>query len=243
MLPLYDVIPSRRKPVINYTLIALNTIIFLFELAIPEPILNNIIYTFGVVPVRFWAAFNYADWKVILDHAILPAFTSMFLHGGWLHLLSNMWMLWIFGDNVEDTMGHLRYLAFYLLCGLAAALTHATLYASSPVPTIGASGAISGVMGAYMLLYPGSRIVTLIPFFFFPMLMEFSAYFFLLAWFIGQLLAGATSLAMGGSNIAFWAHVGGFVAGLLLHRLFVTYHPVPKGYWTRKTLWLDEEEL
>ncbi len=157
--------------------------------------------------------------------AFLPIFTSMFLHGSWLHLIFNMWALWIFGDNVEDRLGHGWYLVFYLICGLAAALFHTLLNASSTIPTVGASGAIAGVMGAYFLLYPRARVLTLVPLFF-VFFLWLPAWVVLGYWFVAQFLSGAaTSIATHSSNsggIAFWAHVGGFLAGMLLIKLFPT---------------------
>ncbi len=145
--------------------------------------------------------------------------TSMFLHGGWLHLVGNMWFLWVFGNNIEDSMGHLRFVAFYLLCGVAASLAHVFTTASSGVPTVGASGAISGVMGAYLLLYPRVRVDTLLFFFIFIRIIPLPAWFMLGYWFFIQLVAGGMTPA-GGGGVAYWAHVGGFVAGLVLIKLF-----------------------
>jgi len=144
----------------------------------------------------------------------------MFLHGGWLHLIGNMWFLWIFGDNVEDYLGHVRFLLFYLLCGLAASVAHLAFNLHSTIPTLGASGAIAGVLGAYLLLFPGARILTLVPVFF-VWLMELPAYVILIYWFVLQLLQGTASLAQtaAGGGVAWWAHVGGFVAGLALVKI------------------------
>jgi membrane associated rhomboid family serine protease len=155
--------------------------------------------------------------------AIVPVFTSMFLHGSWLHIIFNMWALWIFGDNVEDYLGHSLYLVLYLVCGVAAALLHTLFNIGSTVPTVGASGAIAGVMGAYFVLYPRARVLTLVPLFF-VFFMWLPAWVVLGYWFIAQFLSGAaTSISThgaGSSGIAFWAHVGGFVAGVLLIKLF-----------------------
>ncbi len=230
MLPLYDVIPSREKPVVTYGLIGLNVLVFLVEVVLPDHVLEAVLFKFGLVPLRFWSGWMQGSSEQIVEDSVMPLLTSMVLHGGWFHLIGNMWTLWIFGDNVEDRMGHIRFLLFYVLCGVVAGVTHAWIYADSLVPTIGASGAISGVMGAYMMLFPYSRVVTLVPIFFFFTLIEVPALIYLGVWFLGQFLAGATSLAMGGSNIAFWAHIGGFVAGVLLHRFFVHRPPyIPTG--------------
>ena len=147
----------------------------------------------------------------------------MFLHGGWLHIISNMWTLYIFGDNVEDRMGTMRYLIFYFICGLAAGLVHVFTNLNSTIPTVGASGAIAGVLGAYFLLYPNARVITLIPIFFFPLFVELPAITYLGIWILTQIFSGVLSLGLpedvGG--VAFWAHVGGFIAGVMLHWLFV----------------------
>lgn len=203
VIPLRDVIPSRTFPVVTIALIVLNAMAFLLELSLPERQLRLFIDDFAVIPASL----------------SLPAIvTSMFLHGGWIHFLGNMLYLWIFGDNVEDRMGHGRFLAFYVLCGAAAALAQVTINPDSTVPMIGASGAIAGVMGAYFLLFPRSRILTLLPIVFYWELVEVPALYFLAFWFLMQLFSGVGSIgtmADGGGGVAFWAHVGGFVAGAL----------------------------
>ena len=203
MIPLRDVIPSRTTPYTTITLIALNTLVFLYQFSLGDEI-NDFILYFGLVPAAF-------SWVAV--------FTSMFLHGGLLHFGGNMLYLWIFGDNVEDRMGHGRYLTFYLLCGIAAALAQTIMAPDSTVPMVGASGAIAGVMGAYFVLYPKSRIVTLVPIFIFIQILEVPAIFFLGIWFLMQFASGVGSIATatGGEpagGIAFWAHVAGFVAGV-----------------------------
>lgn len=189
---------------------------FFYELSLPRERLEALFFEFGLVPLRYlspeWAA------SVGLSPCDpLPFLTAMFLHGGWLHFISNMWSLWLFGDNVEDRMGHLRFLVFYLLSGLAASLIHIFFNPLSPIPTVGASGAISGVMGAYMVLFPTSRIITLVPFFFLPLLLEIPAVVFLGLWFFSQFFSGLFSLLTPSSfgGIAWWAHVGGFLFGIL----------------------------
>jgi membrane associated rhomboid family serine protease len=202
MIPLRDVIPSRTTPYITIALIALNAVVFLYQFLLGDAVEALIIY-WGLVPAAF-------SWVTV--------FTSMFLHGGFLHFGGNMLYLWIFGDNVEDRMGHGRFLVFYLLCGVAAALAQTAAGPDSLVPMVGASGAIAGVMGAYFVLYPHSRIVTLLPIFFFIQIVEVPAIFFLGIWFVMQLLSGVGSIATAAGEpaggIAFWAHAAGFLAGL-----------------------------
>ena len=200
MIPLRDIIPSRTTPIVTISLIVANVLVFLYELTLGGAV-NDFTLYFGLVPAAF-------SWVAVL--------TSMFLHGGLFHVAGNMLYLWIFGDNVEDRMGHGRFLVFYLLCGTAAALAQTITAPDSVVPMIGASGAIAGVMGAYFVLYPKSRIVTLVPLFFFFQIIEVPAIFFLGIWFVMQLLNGVGSIGVSmGGGTAFWAHVGGFVVGVL----------------------------
>jgi membrane associated rhomboid family serine protease len=203
LIPLRDIVPSRTTPVITIALIVLNVLVFLFELSLGRAV-EAFTFYFGLVPA---------------DFAWLNVFTSMFIHGGFLHIAGNMLYLWIFGDNVEDRMGHGRFLVFYLLCGVAAALAQTITAPNSTVPMIGASGAIAGVMGAYFVLYPKSRIVALVPLFFFFQIIEVPAIFFLGIWFLMKFLSGVGSIAQAtrgapGGGVAFWAHVAGFVAGI-----------------------------
>ncbi len=178
---------------------------------------------YGLIPdsIRLSSVSNLHDLRVIIFR---PFFTNMFLHGGWLHLISNMWILFIFGDNVEDRMGKVRYFLFYLVCGLIASLTHFILHRNSPVPAIGASGAISGIMAAYMFMFPKSTIVSLVPIIIIPLFLPIPAIIYIGLWFIGQLWSGTTSLMLSdnATGIAFWAHIGGFIGGLLLYRFFDT---------------------
>jgi len=211
MLPLYDTARSRRVPLVNWLLIALNVLVFLYELSLPSSVLSRFIRTWGLIPVRL-AAQPQTSWITI--------FTAMFLHGGWLHMLSNMWILFIFGDNVEDRMGHGRYLLFYLLSGTAAAFLQSYWTLGSRMPMIGASGAIAGVLGAYMVLLPYSRIASLLPILFIFTVVEIPAPLYLLFWFISQLFAGLFSLEGAVGGVAWWAHVGGFIFGMLTVRLF-----------------------
>ena len=219
MIPLRDTIPSRTVPYINYTFILLNLLLFLYQVSLGYH-LERFLYTWGVVPAKFFAPFSIG--QIGLVERTAPLLTSMFLHGGWLHLLGNMLFLYIFGDNVEDRLGHTRYFFFYIFCGLLAIVAHLITNPSSRVPTIGASGAIAGVMGAYFFLFPYARVVTLIFIFFFIDVIEIPAFFFLAFWFILQFLNGTMSVSAqnaASGGVAWWAHIGGFLAGIML--LFV----------------------
>ncbi len=216
MIPLKDKNPSPVFPYVNICIIAVNVLVFFYELSL-GPYLQHFIFYYGIVPVRYFDP-RFAHYFSIVDQ-IVPIFTSMFLHGGWLHLIGNMWTLYIFGDNVEGYLGHFRYLVFYFLCGLIAAFIHIVTNAHSHVPTIGASGAIAGVMGAYFLLYPNARILSLVPIFFFVTIIEIPAYVFLGFWFFIQFFNGTFAIASGANQfggIAWWAHIGGFGGGYLL---------------------------
>ncbi|HXE74256.1 MAG TPA: rhomboid family intramembrane serine protease [Candidatus Xenobia bacterium] len=218
MIPLRDANPSRRWPLITLLVILANALIFLYEVTLGPAQLQQFVFTFGVVPARLTGA---APPALPAGGGIETLLTSMFLHAGWLHLIGNMWFLWIFGDNVEDYLGHLRFLLFYLFCGLAAGLIHIVFNLSSMLPTVGASGAIAGVLGAYLLLFPRARILTLVPVFF-VFLMEIPAYVILIYWFVLQFLSGTVSIVEGSAaqgGVAWWAHVGGFVVGLALVKL------------------------
>ena len=204
MIPLRDTQPSYSKPLVTMAIIAVNVLAFLFEISLDPDLRENLIYAFGIVPDRF----HYID-----------LMTSMFLHGGWMHLIGNMWFLWIYGDNVEDILGSAQYLLFYLACGVAAALLHVALNGDSRVPTIGASGAIAGVMGAYLVKFPRSRIITLIFLFVFVTTVEIPAYVILLYWFVIQIFSGVGSVGysqISQGGVAWFAHVGGFVTGIIL---------------------------
>ncbi|HVV74278.1 MAG TPA: rhomboid family intramembrane serine protease [Verrucomicrobiae bacterium] len=213
MIPLRDNIPSSRFPVATVTIIALNCLIFLRELAL-GPHLQGFLLDFAVIPARYTRP-EVAQYFSTPEQ-LLALFTSMFLHGGWVHLLGNMWVLWIFGDNVEDRLGRARYVALYLASGLAAAFLHIYTNAGSLVPTIGASGAIAGIMGAYFRFYPFARVETLIPPFFFGPIFVLPAVLFLGWWFLLQFFNGALSLGARDhdfTGVAWWAHVGGFLFG------------------------------
>jgi len=213
MIPLRDTIPSRRFPVVNVSLIALNVLVFLAEAALGEEGLYQFIFSCGLIPAEFWQGGCLTRWWT--------PFTSMFIHAGWLHLISNMLSLYIFGDNVEDRIGHFRYLLFYLGGGLAANAAHLLAYAGSSVPTVGASGAIAGVLGAYLVLFPRARVVTLVPIFYFVRLVQIPAVIYLGFWFVSQLFNGFLGLATVGSSfqgggVAWWAHIGGFAFGFAI---------------------------
>ncbi len=222
MIPIRDTIPSRSVPVVTWSLITINLLIFLGELAMPPQDLEHTFFLFGVVPARY----TYPAWAERVGFPAddyWPFVTSMFLHGGWAHVLGNMWTLWIFGDNVEDRMGRVRFIVFYLLTGVAAGVTHWLTNSDSTIPTVGASGAIAGVLGAYFFLFPHSRIIVLLPILFFPFFFELPAVFYLGFWFLSQVYSGALA-GLGPDDVqvvAWWAHVGGFAAGILIHQFLL----------------------
>ena len=234
MIPIRDDAPRFGTPYVNYLIVALNVIVFLFEVMLSPGQRDALMFRLGFVPLRVTALLGGLTQihthgsllPVTAESALWPVISSMFLHASWLHLIMNMWALWIFGDNVEDYLGHFRYLGFYLLTGLGAALLHYTMNYRSGLPSVGASGAIAGVMGAYLLLYPSARVLTLVPLFFFITFIHLPAWLVLGYWFVGQFLAGAaTAIAYSSQTaggIAFWAHVGGFVTGMLFVKLFPT---------------------
>jgi membrane associated rhomboid family serine protease len=212
MFPLYDTVRSRSFPFVNLILILANVVAFLYELRMDPATLEEFIFTWGLIPARFISDFS-NTWGII--------FSSMFLHGGWFHIINNMWVLFIFGDNVEAGMGKIRYLIFYLSSGAAAALLQTYVLPSSLVPMIGASGAVAGVLGAYLILFPRSRIASLVPILFIFTIVEIPAVLFLVFWFVSQLYSGWFSIQGGGeSGIAWWAHIGGFVFGLIMVLIF-----------------------
>ncbi len=202
MIPLRDVIPSRTTPYITITIIVLNALAWFLELSLPRDVLPVFLQFYGVVPADF-------HWGTLV--------TSMFLHGSWMHVIGNMWYFWIFGDNVEDRLGHGRFVVFYLLCGIAAAFGQIAVDPASTLPTIGASGAIAGVMGAYFVLYPRSRVLTLIPLIIFWEIIELPAIVLLGFWFLMQLFSAgaiAVTASIGSGGVAFAAHVAGFLVGM-----------------------------
>lgn len=209
MIPIRDRNPTRSFPIITISLILLNTGIYIYEISLPREALEELILKFGAIPVEI---VNITDINPQTPfHLFITLITSTFLHGGLLHITGNMLYLWIFGNNVEDALGKIKFITFYLLCGISAGLTHIFMNPSSEVPVIGASGAISGVLGAYAVLYPFARVDTLLIFFFFWRIVPVPAFFFILIWFLMQ-LAGASRMS---GNIAWFAHIGGFLSGII----------------------------
>jgi len=219
MLPLKDDQPSYSKPYVTWFLIGLNILVFLYQMSLGPRGDELLVRIYGEVPSHL-AAFLAGSPKYSLIQVVVPFFTSMFLHAGWMHVLGNMWFLYIFGDNVEDYLGPFKYLIFYLMSGLIAMVTQVAIYPHSNVPTVGASGAIAGVLGAYFILYPRARVLT----WFFVFVMYLPAWVVLGEWFVVQFFSGAATLAqaagrdMGG--VAVWAHVGGFISGVVMIKLF-----------------------
>ena len=215
MIPLHDDNPTRTTPVVTIGLIAVNALIFFWEIGMPERALEQVFYTLGLVPaLLFRAASLRPDVAVVAPEVTIV--TSMFLHGGWMHLIGNMLYLWIFGNNVEDAMGHVRFIIFYVLCGTVAALAQALQDPSSTEPMVGASGAIGGVLGAYLVLHPRARVLVLIPIFFLFLVRRIPAVLVLGVWFILQFLQTSLAPPEAGGGVAYWAHIGGFLAGMIL---------------------------
>lgn len=207
--PLRDSIPAMHRPFMSWAVIVATAAAFLWQQSLPPSAFRDIIYHFGLTPAATPSAAS-----------LLHAVTYTFLHSGWWHLIANMWMFWIFADNVEDVMGPWRFAAFYFVCGALAGFAHVVANPASPVPVVGASGAVSGVLGAYFLLYPHARVTTFVFFF----IIRLPAALYLGAWFVLQLWSG---IGGGATSIAWWAHLGGFVAGMLLVPLFRTNRPLP----------------
>jgi len=208
MFPLRDAVRPRSTPYVTWALILFSLAAFALSASLQPGLFESLVLEYGLVPTRLSFA-NPAGW--------LKLVTSIFLHGGWFHVISNLWTLFIFGDNVEDRMGHLRFLAFYLASGVVAGLAHVALAPTSTLPTIGASGAIAGVLGAYFVLYPSARVLTLVPLIFIPWLVEIPAFIYLGIWFLSQLSSVLLNLGAAGDfgGIAWWAHIGGFAFGAL----------------------------
>ena len=246
MIPLRDDVPSRTFPFVNVGLIALNTLFFVMELGMGER-LEGFLFQAAVIPALYTGPDGRLNPLQLLLTSVTPdlgarVLLSMFLHGGWAHLLGNMLYLWIFGDNVEDRMGHLRFLVFYLLCGWTASYAHIWSQPASRMPSIGASGAIAGVLGAYMSLYPRARVVAVIPLGLFFPLVQVPAIFFLGIWFLQQFLTGSLSLVARtaeSGGVAWWAHVGGFAAGIVLVGLFQRPQRRPPS----RDTWWDERKV
>ena len=238
MFPIQDSIPRKCPPLMNWTIMAICIVLFLFETTLPPKLLEQLTYLYGVVPARY----THPDWALgvgLAPKAVLPLFTCMFLHGSWIHIIGNMWTLWIFGDNIEDEMGPWRFLLFYLLCGLAASAIHIYTNPDSTVPTIGASGAIAGVMGAYYVLFPRARIIIMIPIFIFPFFFDVPAVFFLAFWFLEQLFSGTFSILSSqmSGGVAWWAHIGGFVCGMFTYKLFLNHRYCRRRYADHSRPW------
>ena len=222
MIPLYDTVRSHKFPVVNWILIGLNVFAFLREIGMEPGELQAFIFANGLIPSQLIANPE-GEWITI--------FSSMFLHGGWFHIINNMWVLLIFGDNVEAGMGSIRYPIFYLLSGVAAGLLQTYVLPSSTTPMIGASGAVAGVLGAYLVLFPRSRIASLVPILFIFTIVEIPAMLFLIFWFVSQLYSGWFAIQGGGeSGIAWWAHIGGFAFGVLMVFFFRRRTPYRIGY-------------
>lgn len=219
MIPLRDSVRPRTTPFINWTLIAINIYIFYKEFLLPVPLLNQVFYQFGVIPVDIMNALSGGN---ALEPVLFTLISATFLHGGWLHVLSNMLYLFIFGDNVEDRLGHAKYLLFYLLVGALASLAHVMSDPTSEVPLVGASGAVAGVLGAYFITYPKARVLTLVPIIIFFTIIEVPAMAFLAIWFVIQVFQGTASLGGVANPVAWWAHVGGFLAGIVLIKLMAS---------------------
>ena len=232
-----NAVPSRYPPVITWTLIAINVLFLLIENSLDPLELEEFLSSFAVIPARYSYLIGHGADLSVAD--FLPFFTMMFLHGGWLHLILNMWTLWLFGSTVEDRLGHGRYLVFYVVCGVAAAVAHVVFNLTSQVPVLGASGAISGVLGCYMRLFPLARVIVVVPIIFIPLFFEIYAFVFVGIWFLLQILQGTAELFMPstGGGVAWWAHVGGFVVGFLLGPALRQPEPRYRAYYP------DEGEL
>jgi len=229
VIPLKNMDPRRSVPVVTLLIIAANVLVFLYQISLPPAAADTFVRTWGLVPSKIQLAL--AGRHYTLANALIPVFTCMFLHGGFLHILGNMWFLWIFGANVEDRLGALPYLLFYLVCGIGSGLTQAAFSWGSRIPSIGASGAISGILGAYIVLLPASRILTLVPLFIIWFTVRIPAIVFIGLWFVVQFLSGVGSLGPQGAanagGVAWWAHIGGFLLGVVLARIF---KPSPRAY-------------
>ena len=216
MFPIRDDAPRTGTPTVTFCLIGVNVAVFLYQLTLflgaPQAE-EAFVMAFGAVPAKISLAL---DGRYSFEEGLLPVLTSMFLHGGLMHLAGNMWFLWIFGDNIEDELGHVPYLLFYLICGVFASIAHYATDPYSTIPTVGASGAISGVMGAYMMRFPFARITTVIVLFVLFTTVELPAIALLIYWFVIQFVSGAAEMGMEGGGVAWWAHIGGFVAGATL---------------------------
>ncbi len=222
MIPIRDSIPCNTTPIVTWSIMALCTAVFLLMQTLPEEMQRLIVYQYGMVPIRYSNPYWASSFGLPPDH-YLSFLTSLFLHGGWLHILMNMLFLWIFADNIEDLMGPGRFLAFYIMCGLLATYVQFFFDPQLAVPVVGASGAIAGILGAYFFLFPYARVIIMIPIIIFPLFFEIPAIAFLGFWVIMQLQKATTSIMFEGATIdvAWWAHLGGFIVGAFLHPLFL----------------------
>lgn len=248
MIPIRDNVPRVTPPYAVLIIIAINVLAFMYTRVLDGRSLVYLYHLFGVVPARFFEP-EWAAWAGYPDTLGWPLLTYMFLHGGWMHLIINMWMLWIFGDNIEDVTGHGWFVLFYILCGLSAVALHMVFEQNSPTPIVGASGAVAGIMGAYVVLYPHGKVLTLIPIIIYPLIIRVPAAIFLGVWFATQLVSGLYSSVQEAHGVAWWAHVGGFVAGIILIRYFrragecrYCYNPDTKDYHPEELPTQDREE-
>lgn len=233
MIPIKDTIHSRSFPLVNWLIIIANALVFLLiELPLNNAQLNQLISTYGMTPnqcaaplLKGFATASIPKLGVLYNGCTIPLITSMFLHGGWLHIIGNMWVLFIFGDNVEDRMGSVQYFIFYMICGVVSGLTQAFIDPTSSVAAIGASGAIAGVLAAYMLFFPRARVVTFVPLIIIPWFINIPAVIFIAIWFLLQFFSGVAALGVAtAGGVAYWAHVGGFISGLVLVWLYFGRH-------------------
>jgi membrane associated rhomboid family serine protease len=227
LIPLRDTVRTYSFPIINLTFIGINTLVFIFELTLPQASLDRLFLTLGLVPARLQLT------EPLLTLAnplpLLTLLTHPFLHASWFHFIVNIWMLYIFGDNVEDRMGHIQYLVFYLLGGIVSGGLYALINSDSAIPTVGASGAIAGVMGAFFMLYPRARVHSLVFIFLIPWFVQVPALFYLGFWFVAQLFSGLATLGLpDAGGVAWWAHIGGFLFGVIFYRFFTP--PVHPAY-------------
>jgi len=222
MIPIRDTAPCYSRPYVTWALMAICIVIFIALELVPENIHRYVVSIYGMVPARY----TNPEWAIAMGYPqdyFLSFVTNLFLHGGWLHLIMNMWFLWIFADNIEDRMGRGRFIVFYLVCGLVATVIQWVYTPTLVFPVIGASGAIAGVLGAYFFLYPFAKIILWVPLFFLPILVEIPAIAFIGVWVIFQMQKATTALMFygGASDVALWAHLGGFCTGMLIFRVFI----------------------
>jgi membrane associated rhomboid family serine protease len=229
MIPLKDDNPRFTVPFVTALMILANVAVFFYQVSLPQRAGQHLVMMYGMVPARVESAFS--GGSVPLGLALEPLITSMFLHSGWLHLIGNMWFLWIFGDNVEDELGHAGFLVFYMFCGVAAGITHTIANWGSSLPAIGASGAIAGVMGAYLIFFPRAKVLTLVPLLVFFFTVRLPAIILIGIWFLMQFFSGVGSLGTdGGGGVAWWAHIGGFTVGALIALVVRERRPKPAYY-------------